>query len=570
MSSITSLLSVASVSDAVLISATRGGDASAFAEIAQRHHIAALAAARCLTGSEPDAQAVVADACTRLAQAIADGSGPEMVIRPDLLVTVHALALERRVHRDEGAPALDPALEGALEGALASFRSLPERWQLVIWHIDVEGGSPLEVAALLGLAPDAVESLSQRARDGLRQALLRAHLRDNLANECRVIAERLGSYVREGLSVADRHSVTSHLDGCERCRTVVDSLGDLRSRLRTSLLPSVVGVGANDYLEQLRLAADGAGTRRSSPRGRGRPNGRVVSAGVVVAAVLGVGIAVLAATNLETRPAALPSRASRPIVVPAAASLEVPTTAALRPGSSAQTLSVVVPQTESSTSALTLAPVSTLPGATTTSVVVSSTAATTLPAFTDVSTTISSLVTVPTTVSPTTAAPEAVPELSIRASMNGPAIESQSLAIEVQIVNVGGSPALSPRVEMTSPEGVTLGLAAGSAWHCALGTTTTCDGPTLGVGAGSSFFMIASITPVLKPVGRDQTPPVRSITSPLRLRVSNGPGNGPDNGPKRGVDIVIGDVKPNPTAATTVGTARTTRSDPTSSHDHDN
>ena len=58
--------------------------------------------------------------------------------------------------------------------ATAALAALPQRWQRVLWHTEVEGLSAAEIAPLLGLAPNAVAALAYRAREGLRQAYQRA------------------------------------------------------------------------------------------------------------------------------------------------------------------------------------------------------------------------------------------------------------------------------------------------------------------------------------------------------------------------------------------------------------
>jgi DNA-directed RNA polymerase specialized sigma24 family protein len=43
---------------------------------------------------------------------------------------------------------------------------LPERWQAVLWHTEIEGSRPAEVASLLGLTANGVAALGYRAREG--------------------------------------------------------------------------------------------------------------------------------------------------------------------------------------------------------------------------------------------------------------------------------------------------------------------------------------------------------------------------------------------------------------------
>lgn len=54
----------------------------------------------------------------------------------------------------------------------AAFATLPERWRIVLWHLEVMDESPAEVAPLLGMTPDGVATLAHRAREELRRAYL--------------------------------------------------------------------------------------------------------------------------------------------------------------------------------------------------------------------------------------------------------------------------------------------------------------------------------------------------------------------------------------------------------------
>jgi hypothetical protein len=188
--------------------------------------------------------------------------------------------------------------EAGLAGA--AFASLPERWQLVLWHTEVEGLGAAEVAPLLGIAPNAAAALAYRAREGLRQAYLQAHLCAPHEAACQRCAESLGAYVRDGLSARDRRHVDEHVDQCDSCRALVAELTDTNSTLRAALVPVLVGVPAAAYL---------AGARAGVVVGvRGWLTG--VLAGVTSATETGL-LVLLAATTLglagDAPPDQLPS-----------------------------------------------------------------------------------------------------------------------------------------------------------------------------------------------------------------------------------------------------------------------
>jgi DNA-directed RNA polymerase specialized sigma24 family protein len=52
----------------------------------------------------------------------------------------------------------------------AAMRTLPARWRTVLWHGDVMGLPPREIAPILEIEANAVSSLLFRARAGLRAA----------------------------------------------------------------------------------------------------------------------------------------------------------------------------------------------------------------------------------------------------------------------------------------------------------------------------------------------------------------------------------------------------------------
>ena len=83
------------------------------------------------------------------------GGGPDLAFRAYLLTAVRRLHVDRfragsRLHTTDDMDAFDPGVpfrDTAVEGfesaaAAAAFASLPERWQLVLWHTEVEGTSP--------------------------------------------------------------------------------------------------------------------------------------------------------------------------------------------------------------------------------------------------------------------------------------------------------------------------------------------------------------------------------------------------------------------------------------------
>jgi RNA polymerase sigma factor (sigma-70 family) len=261
-------------SDAALLERVRAGDRDAYGELYVRHEPAATSLARYLTRSNHEADDVVADAFARVLRAIKGGAGPTEAFRPYLLTavrrTVWRHAEESNHHRlaasEDEAELLDLRLSVEPEDRtdegiiLRAFQELPERWQLVLWHTEIEGQPPAAVAPLLGLSPNATAALAVRAREGLRQAFLQAHLQARPAESCRFSVEHLGSFVRDGLGKRDNAKVEAHLAQCEECRELQADLGSLNKALRSVVGPAVLGAGAARWLQtRAAEASSGAG-----------------------------------------------------------------------------------------------------------------------------------------------------------------------------------------------------------------------------------------------------------------------------------------------------------------------
>jgi len=252
------------VADADLLAAVRAGDSSSFSTLYERHAGAAFVVARQYTDSKADADDVVADSFAAVLGALQRGNGPDAAFRAYLFTVVRRVAAVRRTSARRVEPtddlakleagtalagtAEEPTLEGFERGVVArAFHSLPERWQAVLWHTEVEGLSPAEIAPLLGLSANGVAALAYRAREGLRQGYLQQHLQDPMDEGCRVVAGKLGAYVRGGLGTRETTQVEKHLDGCGECRALVLELSDVNHGMRAVIAPLVlglVGVGA--------------------------------------------------------------------------------------------------------------------------------------------------------------------------------------------------------------------------------------------------------------------------------------------------------------------------------------
>jgi RNA polymerase sigma factor (sigma-70 family) len=241
-------------SDQELIDQTRTGDQRAFAELWRRHYRSGARVARQFTSSL-DADDLVSEAYTRIYQRVLAGGGPTGAFRPYLYTTIRNLASSwggaaaKEVQVDdiadfEDPDTLDDPAAIALDKTLTAraFRSLPERWQSVLWYTEVEGMDPHEVAPLLGMSANGVAALSYRAREGLRKAWLQAHISDASASgECQWTMSRMGDHARHGLSARDSERMSFHLSTCTRCAIVSEEVDEVGSRLALVMLPIVLG-----------------------------------------------------------------------------------------------------------------------------------------------------------------------------------------------------------------------------------------------------------------------------------------------------------------------------------------
>ena len=247
-------------SDAELISRVRGGDADAYGLLFARHVDAARRLARQLVRG-PDSDDLVSDAFTKVMGALQRGGGPDIAFRAYLLTAVRRLHVDRvRAQArltpsedlsefDPGVPFQDTVVEQFESGAAArAFASLPERWQMVLWHLEVERQKPAEIAPLLGMTANSVSALAYRAREGLRQAFLSAHLAEAEDADCCWVIEHLGAHVRKGLSKRDSGKVETHLEGCRSCSAMYLELEEVNSDLSGLIAPLLLGGLAAGYL----------------------------------------------------------------------------------------------------------------------------------------------------------------------------------------------------------------------------------------------------------------------------------------------------------------------------------
>ncbi|MFJ1866801.1 sigma-70 family RNA polymerase sigma factor [Streptomyces sp. NPDC088097] len=361
-------------SDADLIARMRGGDDGAYEELFRRHSEAVRRYARTCCRDGHTADDLTAEVFARTLQAVRGGAGPDHSVRAYLLTTVRrvAAAWAKTARREQlvedfavfaeqaatGAESLsgDDTLELGADVramheaeqslALQAFRSLPERWQAVLWHTTVEEASPSAIAPLFGLSANATAVLASRAREGLKQAYLQAHVSTALSSggDCARYADRLGAYARGGLRMRAERGLRKHLEECAKCRLAAGELKDVNAGIPALLPVAVIGWFAAGYAAKAAgvvaggaVAAGGAGAAAAAAggssvgagagagaagagaaggsgaggaggaavsEGLGMPAKAAIAAGIAVAAAAGV---VFALTGDEPEPQARPA-----------------------------------------------------------------------------------------------------------------------------------------------------------------------------------------------------------------------------------------------------------------------
>ena len=170
---------VTAPTDDELVGLARAGDAEAYAVLFRRHGPSVRAASRRLV-RDSEADDVVSEAFAATLHQLRNGRGPTSSVRGYLLAAARHEAGRRAVRERRLVLCGDVETYGNVADEEASderdhdvgpaYRTLPTRWQAVLWQLEVEGRRPHDLAVELGMTPNAVSALGMRARAGLRKA----------------------------------------------------------------------------------------------------------------------------------------------------------------------------------------------------------------------------------------------------------------------------------------------------------------------------------------------------------------------------------------------------------------
>ncbi|TQS91816.1 sigma-70 family RNA polymerase sigma factor [Arthrobacter sp. TS-15] len=233
--------------DVSLVSAVRAGQFSAFAELFGRYKKLAAYVARVETDNLSDVDDVVGEAIASVFQALASGRGPADSFRAYLVTTVRRTAHRRNVQArragflsdllngDGDTGYEDPYLRSLETSSLIeAFRSLPMRWQAVLWYSEVETMKPAAVAPIMGLTPNGVSALLIRARKGLRQAYFQDHVLVKATDSCADVSQHFGKFVLNDGRMPGSARIRRHVDECPKCEAGLATLHQMRSAIKGS------------------------------------------------------------------------------------------------------------------------------------------------------------------------------------------------------------------------------------------------------------------------------------------------------------------------------------------------
>ncbi|QCO96765.1 sigma-70 family RNA polymerase sigma factor [Arthrobacter sp. 24S4-2] len=218
------------------------------------HWDAGVAFAYSLTRDHNDAEELAAHAFLKVLSAMRSGKGPTGPFRPYFFRAIRTSTADHWRRRSyeyatEHVPETSAEdggyahVDGMRERAMASraFAALPRRWQQVLWHVDVVGLRPRQLAPILEIEANAVSALVRRARRGLREAYLVEYVGSAAGERCREYLPLLARMVMDTASRRDILKVNLHRHVCSDCTAAAQGLREVHSRMRAAGTPLVFG-----------------------------------------------------------------------------------------------------------------------------------------------------------------------------------------------------------------------------------------------------------------------------------------------------------------------------------------
>ncbi|MDX2681575.1 sigma-70 family RNA polymerase sigma factor [Streptomyces soliscabiei] len=255
------------------VPASSSSATAAYARVYEEQQPRLVAYARSLTRNAWTAEDLVAEAHFRVWRRLSAGHEIDNV-PAYLRTTVRHLAMAsgsathetprdpRTEERAEpGRHGEDPAERVAgVDLVVRVLGQLPERWVKALWLAEAEGQPLAAIGPQLGTKEGATAVLLHRAREGMRQAFLRAQTGVPEDPACQVHWARMPAYVRGAATARQQQRLLGHVDACDDCRGLLASLMQANDRLPALVGPALLVLalgGTGKFL--LALAAGSAG-----------------------------------------------------------------------------------------------------------------------------------------------------------------------------------------------------------------------------------------------------------------------------------------------------------------------
>ncbi|NUK56911.1 sigma factor [Streptomyces lunaelactis] len=269
----------------VAVSRSPGSDATV-EELHRQHREPVLSYAYTCCHDPQGAEDLTSEVFAHALRAARSGNSPTLAWRPYLLAVVRRTAAgwagtDRRAELSPDFREWLTTSLGGLAGSdaepesirermlrleddspvLRAFRSLPERWQAVLWHTEVERDAASSVGRLLGVDENGVDPLVSRAAQGLRHAYLATHEENSPTDECRRYGPMLGAVARRA-GRRTTEDLGRHLSQCYDCRQALVELTAIDEQLRFILPVGVLlwagaAYAGSRMVEACQSAADG-------------------------------------------------------------------------------------------------------------------------------------------------------------------------------------------------------------------------------------------------------------------------------------------------------------------------
>ncbi|MEV6479055.1 sigma-70 family RNA polymerase sigma factor [Streptomyces sp. NPDC051576] len=291
------------------------GPTAEYARIYEEQQPRLVAYARSLTRNTWVAEDLVAEAHFRVWRRLSAGHEIENV-PAYLMTTVKHLATAagsaaretpRDPQADERAGAADHArVHAQVQGGdpaeqvsstdllVRVLEQLPERWVKALWLAEAEGLPLAAIGPQLGTKQGATAVLLHRAREGMRQAFLRAQTGAPDDPACQVHWARMPAYVRGGATERQSERLLGHVDACDDCRARLAALMRANDRLPALVAPAllvfVLG-GAGKFLLAFGAGSAGAAVGHGGGLLHGVRHAAVGASKTQLAAAVGTAVA---------------------------------------------------------------------------------------------------------------------------------------------------------------------------------------------------------------------------------------------------------------------------------------